>query len=280
MREINVFEITELTANLCEKANLFLPDKMQELIDSLAEKEESPLCKSVLRDISANADCARELGVPICQDTGMAVIFLEIGQDVHFIGGDLYKAINDGVEKGYVNGKLRLSIVADPLKRVNTNTNTPAIIHTSIVSGDKVRLTVAPKGFGSENMSGIKMFTPSANAEDIINYIVSVADKAGSNPCPPITVGVGIGGDFEYSALLAKKALCRDFRLRNTDPFYAEMEEKCREEINALGIGAQGFGGTQTCLYVNIEQFPTHIAGLPVAVNIGCHVTRHMEAVI
>lgn len=280
MREIAVSEITELTARLCEQANLFLPDKMRELIDDMAEKEESPLCKSVLRDISANADCARELGVPICQDTGMAVIFLEIGQEVHFVGGDLYKAINDGVEKGYVNGKLRLSVVSDPLKRVNTNTNTPAIIHTSIVSGDKVRLTVAPKGFGSENMSGIKMFTPSAGAEDIINYVVSVADKAGSNPCPPITVGVGIGGDFEYSAVLAKKALCRDFRVRNSDPFYAEMEEKCKEGINALGIGAQGFGGTQTCLYVNIEQYPTHIAGLPVAVNIGCHVTRHMEAVI
>lgn len=280
MREISVSEITELTARLCEEANLFLPDKMQELIDDMAQKEESPLCKSVLRDISANADCARELGVPICQDTGMAVIFLEIGQEVHFVGGDLYKAINNGVEKGYVDGKLRLSVVADPLKRVNTNTNTPAIIHTSIVSGDKVRITVAPKGFGSENMSGIKMFTPSADAEDIINYIVSVADKAGSNPCPPITVGVGIGGDFEYSALLAKKALCRDFRIRNSDPFYAAMEERCKDEINALGIGAQGFGGTQTCLYVNIEQFPTHIAGLPVAVNIGCHVTRHIEAVV
>ncbi len=280
MREINVSEITELTARLCEEANLFLPDKMQELIDDMAQKEESPLCKSVLRDISANADCARELGVPICQDTGMAVIFLEIGQDVHFVGGDLYKAINDGVEKGYVDGKLRLSVVADPLKRVNTNTNTPAIIHTSIVSGDKVRITVAPKGFGSENMSGIKMFTPSADSEDIIKYIVSVADKAGSNPCPPITVGVGIGGDFEYSALLAKKALCRDFRIRNSDPFYTAMEERCKDEINALGIGAQGFGGTQTCLYVNIEQFPTHIAGLPVAVNIGCHVTRHIEAVV
>ena len=196
------------------------------------------------------------------------------------MGGNLYTAINDGVEKGYVDGKLRLSVVADPLKRVNTNTNTPAIIHTSIVSGDKVRLTVAPKGFGSENMSGIKMFTPSADAEDIIKYIVSVADKAGSNPRPPITVGVGIGGDFEYSALLAKKALCRDFRIRNSDPFYAEMEERCKDGINALGIGAQGFGGTQTCLYVNIEQFPTHIAGLPVAVNIGCHVTRHIEAVV
>lgn len=275
MREIDVSEVKELTARLCEEANLFLPDKMQELISSAAEKEESPLCKSVLKDICDNADCARELGVPICQDTGMAVIFLDVGQEVHFVGGDLYTAINEGVEKGYVEGKLRLSVVADPLKRVNTNTNTPAIIHTKIVSGDKVRITVAPKGFGSENMSGMKMFTPSATKEDIINYVISVADKAGSNPCPPITVGVGIGGDFEYAAYLAKKALCRDFRVRNADPLYAEMEEKCLEGINRLGIGAQGFGGTQTALYVNIEQFPTHIAGLPVAVNIGCHVTRH-----
>lgn len=275
MREIDVSMIKELTARLCEEANLFLPDKMQELISSEAEKEESPLCKSVLKDICDNADCARELGVPICQDTGMAVIFLDVGQEVHFVGGDLYTAINDGVEKGYVEGKLRLSVVSDPLKRVNTNTNTPAIIHTRIVSGDRVKMTVAPKGFGSENMSGMKMFTPSASKEDIIDYVISVADKAGSNPCPPITVGVGIGGDFEYAAFLAKKALCRDFRVRNADPLYAEMEEKCLEGINRLGIGAQGFGGTQTALYVNIEQFPTHIAGLPVAVNIGCHVTRH-----
>lgn len=280
MREINVSEIRDTVARLCEEANLFLPDGMQELINDAAEKEESALCKSVLKDISDNADCAKELGVPICQDTGMAVIFLEIGQEVHFCGGDLYKAVNDGVEKGYVNGKLRLSVVSDPLTRVNTNTNTPAIIHTSIVSGDKVRITAAPKGFGSENMSGMRMFTPSATKEDIISYVVSVADKAGSNPCPPITVGVGIGGDFEYAAFLAKKALCRDFRIRNSDPLYAEMEEQCRDGINALGIGAQGFGGTQTCLYVNIEQFPTHIAGLPVAVNIGCHVTRHKEAEI
>lgn len=280
MREIDVSEVKELTARLCEEANLFLPDKMQELISSAAEKEESPLCKSVLKDICDNADCARELGVPICQDTGMAVIFLDVGQEVHFVGGDLYTAINEGVEKGYVEGKLRLSVVADPLKRVNTNTNTPAIIHTKIVSGDKVKITVAPKGFGSENMSGMKMFTPSATKEDIIDYVISVADKAGSNPCPPITVGVGIGGDFEYAAFLAKKALCRDFRVRNADPLYAEMEEKCLEGINRLGIGAQGFGGTQTALYVNIEQFPTHIAGLPVAVNIGCHVTRHKEGEI
>lgn len=280
MREIDVNVIKEKVAALCEEANLFLPEGMQDLIKDMAEREKSPLCKSVLSDISDNADCARKLNVPICQDTGMAVIFLEIGQEVHFVGGDLYAAINSGVEKGYVEGKLRLSVVADPLKRVNTNTNTPAIIHTSIVSGDKVNITVAPKGFGSENMSGMKMFTPSATEEDIISYVISVADKAGSNPCPPITVGVGIGGDFEYAAFLAKKALCRDFRVRNSDPLYAEMEEKCLEGINKLGIGAQGFGGTQTVLYVNIEQFPTHIAGLPVAVNIGCHVTRHKEIVI
>lgn len=280
MREIDVSVIKEKVAALCEEANLFLPKGMQDLIKAAAEKEESPLCKSVLGDISDNADCAEELNVPICQDTGMAVIFLEIGQEVHFVGGDLYAAINSGVEKGYVEGKLRLSVVADPLKRVNTNTNTPAIIHTSIVRGDAVHITVAPKGFGSENMSGMKMFTPAATKEDIINYVISVADKAGSNPCPPITIGVGIGGDFEYAAFLAKKALCRDFRVRNSDPLYAEMEEKCLEGINRLGIGAQGFGGTQTALYVNIEQFPTHIAGLPVAVNIGCHVTRHKEIVI
>ena len=280
MKEIEVGLVRDTVAKLCEEANLFLPEGMQELIGQAAEREESPLCKNVLNDLCANADCAKELGVPICQDTGMAVIFLEIGQEVHFVGGELYKAVNEGVAKGYIEGKLRLSVVKDPLKRVNTNDNTPAIIHTVITSGDKLRITVAPKGFGSENMSAMKMFTPSATAEDIVDFVVSVADKAGSNPCPPITVGVGIGGDFEYAALLAKKALCRDFRVRNGDPFYAEMEQKCLEGINQLGIGAQGFGGTQTALYVNIETFPTHIAGLPVAVNIGCHVTRHKETVL
>ena len=279
-REIEVSLVRDAVARLCEEANLFLPEGMQELIEQAADKEESPLCKNVLRDLCANADCARELGVPICQDTGMAVIFLEIGQDVHFTGGDLYKAINEGVAKGYIDGKLRLSVVGDPLRRVNTNDNTPAIIHTTIASGDKVHITVAPKGFGSENMSGMKMFTPSAHPDDIVDFVVSVADRAGSNPCPPITVGVGIGGDFEYAALLAKRALCRDFRLRNPDPFYADMERTCLDKINRLGIGAQGFGGTQTALYVNVEAFPTHIAGLPVAVNIGCHVTRHKETVL
>lgn len=280
MREIDVSTVKETVARLCEEANLFLPEGMQELIKAAAEKEESPLCKSVLNDISDNADCAKELNIPICQDTGMAVIFIDIGQEIHFVGGDLYTAINGGVEKGYVEGKLRLSVVRDPLQRVNTDTNTPAIIHTRIIPGDKLHITVAPKGFGSENMSRTKMFTPSAAREDIIKYIASVADRAGSNPCPPITVGVGIGGDFEYAAYLSKKALCRDFRQRNSDPFYAEMEQEALNAINALGIGAQGFGGTQTCLYVNIEQFPTHIAGLPVAVNIGCHVTRHKSAEI
>ena len=280
MREIEVRVVRDTVARLCEEANLFLPEGMEELIRETADKEESPLCRNVLADLCANADCAKELGVPICQDTGMAVIFLEIGQDVHFTGGDLYSAINEGVAKGYIDGKLRLSVVGDPLKRVNTNDNTPAIIHTTIVSGDKVHITVAPKGFGSENMSAMKMFTPSATADGIVDFVVSVADKAGSNPCPPITVGVGIGGDFEYAALLAKRALCRDFRVRNGDPFYAELERKCLEGINELGIGAQGFGGTQTALYVNIEQYPTHIAGLPVAVNIGCHVTRHKEEII
>lgn len=280
MREINVEVVKNVVAELCEKANLHLPESLRKEIEASAQKEESPLCKDVMGDLIRNIECANELNVPICQDTGMAVIFLEIGQEVHFTGGDLYAAINEGVAKGYVDGKLRLSVVKDPLRRVNTNNNTPAIIHTTIVSGDKVKLMVAPKGFGSENMSRMKMFTPSATADDIIDFVVETVSVAGSNPCPPITVGVGIGGDFEYAALLAKKALCRDISVKNPDEFYSEMEQKMLDKINLLGIGAQGFGGTVTALYVNIEQFPTHIAGLPVAVNIGCHVTRHCEAEI
>lgn len=280
MREIDISAVKKTVAKLCEEANLFLPDGMKNLIESAAQREKSPLCKSVLKDICDNAACAKELNIPICQDTGMAVIFLEIGQEIYFVGGDLYGAINEGVEKGYVEGKLRLSVVSDPISRINTNTNTPAIIHTEIVPGDKLKITVAPKGFGSENMSRMKMFTPHAVKEDIIDFIVDTADKAGSNPCPPITVGVGVGGDFEYAAYLSKKALCRDFRIRNSDPLYAQMEIDALNRINALGIGAQGFGGTETCLYVNIEQFPTHIAGLPVAVNIGCHATRHKHKIL
>lgn len=277
MREIDVKVITEKISELCIKANLYLPEGMKEKISSCIDCEKSQLCREVLSDIVRNIDCAKEMEVPICQDTGMAVIFIDIGQEVHFVGGSLEKAINEGVAKGYVEGKLRLSVVEDPLMRKNTDNNTPAIIHTRIVEGDKVHIMVAPKGFGSENMSAVKMFTPSATAEDIIDFVVDTVSRAGSNPCPPITVGVGIGGDFEYSAILAKKALCRDLNYRNENPFYADMEQKMLDKINKLGIGSQGFGGTVTALYVNIEQYPTHIAGLPVAVNIGCHVTRHAE---
>lgn len=281
MREINASLITETVSRLCIDANLHLPCGMRECITSCIDKEESDLGKSVLSDIVDNIDCAAELSVPICQDTGMAVIFAEIGQDVHIVGGLFEDAVNAGVADGYIKGRLRLSIVADPfLDRKNTNNNTPAVIHTRIVEGDKITLTVAPKGFGSENMSRLKMFTPSATREDIVGFVTETVSLAGSNPCPPIVVGVGIGGDFEYSAYLAKKALCRDLSLRNPDPEYAALEQEMLDSINRLGIGSQGFGGTVTALYVNIEKSATHIAGLPVAVNIGCHVTRHAHAVI
>lgn len=280
MREIDVAVIREAVAELCCEANLKLPCMMREKIESCIPLEESPVCKEVLGDIVSNIDCADELGVPICQDTGMAVIFLEVGQDVHFTGGSLTEAINEGVAKGYVEGKLRLSVVKDPLRRVNTGNNTPAVLHTFITEGDKVKITVAPKGFGSENMSKMKMFTPSATVDDIVAFVTETVNVAGSNPCPPIVVGVGLGGDFEQCAFLSKKALCRDLRERNPDPFYAELEERMLTEINKTGIGSQGFGGTVTALYVNIEAAPTHIAGLPAAVNIGCHVTRHKERII
>lgn len=280
MREIKASEITEAVAELCVKANLRLPETTRHCIECAQAKEESAVCRGVLGDLIDNLECADKLGVPICQDTGMAVIFAEVGQDVHITGGAFEDAVNAGVAKGYVEGRLRLSIVGDPLERVNTNNNTPAVIHTRIVEGDKITLTAAPKGFGSENMSRLKMFTPSAAEDDIIAFVKETASLAGSNPCPPIIVGVGIGGDFEYSALLAKKALCRDVAVRNPEKRYADMEQKMLEEINKLGIGSQGFGGTVTALCVNIEKSATHIAGLPVAVNIGCHVTRHAHAVI
>ncbi len=280
MREIEAKEITSAAAQLCVEANLRLPCGMRECIEHARACEESELCRSVLGDITDNLDCAEQLSVPICQDTGMAVIFAEIGQDVHITGGDFEEAVNRGVAEGYVNGRLRLSIVRDPLDRVNTGDNTPALIHTRIVPGDKIKLTVAPKGFGSENMSRLKMFTPSAAKEDIVKFVVETVSIAGSNPCPPIVVGVGIGSDFEGCALLAKKALCRDLRVRHAEKFYSDLENEMLTEINKLGIGSQGFGGTQTALYVNIEKAPTHIAGLPVAVNIGCHVTRHAERIL
>ncbi len=280
MREINVSEITDAVAKLCIKANLCLPKELEDLIKSSKKKEESTVGKNVFCDLLDNIDVAAKENIPICQDTGMAIVFAEIGQDVHIVGGSFEEAVNKGVAEGYTKGLLRKSIVSDPLERVNTNDNTPAVIHTKIVMGDKIKLTVAPKGFGSENMSALKMMTPSATDEDIIAFVTEVVSKAGSNPCPPIVVGVGIGGDFEYCAYLAKLALCRDVSVRNPKERYAGLEAKMLESINKLGIGPQGFGGTVTALAVNIEESATHIAGLPIAVNIGCHVTRHASGVI
>ena len=280
MKEIDVSIIKERVASLCIKANKRLTPDLVNAIKMATKTEIDPLAKSIMSDIELNLEAADEMSLPICQDTGMAVVFLEIGQDVHFVGGSLEGAVNDGVRKGYTDGLLRKSVVADPIRRVNTNDNTPAIIHTRIVDGDNVKITVAPKGFGSENMSGIRMLTPAATREDIISAVVDIVKTAGSNPCPPMVIGVGIGGDFEYAAILAKRALCRSGDERNSDPYYAEMEVDMLSSVNALGIGPQGFGGKTTALYVNIESFATHIAGLPVAVNIGCHVTRHATEIL
>ncbi len=280
MREINVNIITDAVAKLCEDANKILPCDLVELIESSAENENNSLAKSVMKDISDNITAARELDIPVCQDCGMAVIFINVGQDVHFIGGSLEQAINEGVRRGYKDGFLRCSVVSDPLIRINTGDNTPAVIHTKIVDGDKVEITVAPKGFGSENMSQLKMFTPAATREDITEYILDCVVKAGGNPCPPIVLGIGIGGDFEQCALLAKKALCRSVSTRNENEYYRDMEKEILSLVNCLNIGPQGFGGKTTALAVNIETAPTHIAGLPVSVNFGCHVTRHKTVTI
>ena len=277
MREINVSEVEKIVSELCIKANRKLPCSLVEKIKNSPDGEKSPTGREVLCDLVRNIEAAESENIAVCQDTGMAVIFLDIGQDVHFVGGSLYEAVNKGVSKGYTEGYLRCSVVSDPLERVNTGDNTPAVIHTRIVDGDKVHISVCPKGFGSENMSKLKMFTPSATIEDIENFVVEVASVAGSNPCPPMVIGVGIGGDFEQCAYLAKKALCRDISIKNEKKLYSDMEERILEKVNKLGIGPQGFGGTTTALSVAIEQAPTHIAGLPVAVNIGCHVTRHAE---
>lgn len=275
MREISCREITKVIKELCISTNKILPDDLVNCISVGFETEDKDLPKSVMKDLLENLKCAKELDIPICQDTGMAVVFAEIGQDVHIVDGSFEKAVNEGVHQGYCDGLLRKSVVADPIHRVNTNDNTPAIIHTRIVDGDKIKLTVAPKGFGSENMSRIKMFTPSATKDDIVDFVVETVKIAGGNPCPPIVLGVGIGGDFEQCALLSKKALCRDVSLHNENDFYAELEREMLVKVNETGVGPQGFGGKTTALAVNIETAPTHIAGLPVAVNVGCHVTRH-----
>lgn len=280
MREIDLSLITQAVKEGCIKANKILPCDLECKIRESACTEENELPRSVMECLADNIDAAAALDLPVCQDTGMAVIFFEIGQDVHFTGGSFEDAVNEGVAQGYTEGLLRKSIVGDPLKRVNTNDNTPAVIHTRIVPGDNVKITVAPKGFGSENMSRIKMFTPSATREDIINFVIETVSAAGSNPCPPVVLGIGIGGDFEKCAVLSKQALCRSVSQSNSDEYYAEMEKEILERINGLGIGPQGFGGKTTALSVAIEQYPTHIAGLPVAVNVGCHVTRHTTVTI
>ena len=275
MREIDLKELTLKICEACIEANRHLPLSLEEKIRAGVSAETEEMPASVMRSLADNIDAASELCLPICQDTGMAVVFAEIGQDVHFTGGSFESAVNEGVALGYTKGLLRKSVVSDPLKRENTGDNTPAVIHTSIVPGDRVRVTVAPKGFGSENMSRLKMFTPSATREDIIDFVVETAVVAGSNPCPPVVLGIGIGGDFEKCALLAKKALCRDVNIKNSDEYYAQMEKEILEKVNKTGIGPQGFGGITTALAAAIETYPTQIAGLPVAVNVGCHVTRH-----
>lgn len=281
LREIDVKAISKAVEELCIKANKILPSDLADTIGKCRSCESNLLAQSVLGDIEKNLNAAKELDIPICQDTGMAVVFLDIGQDVHSVGGSLYDAVNEGVHNGYVNGYLRCSVVGDPLRRVNTKDNTPAVIHTHIVDGDKVKITVAPKGFGSENMSCLKMMTPARGREDIIEYVLSCVRTAGGNPCPPIVLGIGIGGDFEQCAYLAKKALCRSVSNKNPDEFYAQMESEILERINAeTNVGPMGFGGDTTALSVAIETAPTHIAGLPVAVNFGCHVTRHASITI
>lgn len=275
---IHVDRITQTVSELCIRANKVLPRDIERKINAAGKNETCDLARSVLSDLERNIEAAREYDLPICQDTGMAVVFLEIGQDVHFTGGLLYDAVNEGVRQGYEKGLLRKSVVGDPLRRVNTDDNTPAVIHTVVTGGDSVKITVAPKGFGSENMSGIKMLTPFDGREGVVNAVLEIVKKASNNPCPPMVVGVGIGGDFEQCALLSKLALCRSTEERNPDRYYRALEDELLEKINLLDIGPQGFGGKTTALAVNIETAPTHIAGLPLAVNIGCHVTRHASA--
>lgn len=275
MRRIDAKTVSKAVEEAFLEANMLLPDDLEALVRESFENECSPIARDALGVIADNLDEARKYGIPICQDTGMAILMVEIGNEV-FFDGDLEKAINEGVSRAYFDGKLRCSVVSDPLfDRKNTENNTPAIIYTRMVKGDKIRLTALPKGFGSENKSRIRMFNPSATPEDIVGFVVETVSLAGSMPCPPLVVGVGIGGSFDYAAFLSKKALARDVSERNKDPRYAELEEKMLDRINSLGIGPQGFGGKTTALAVNIEQYPTHIAGLPVAVNISCHVTRH-----
>ncbi|MBQ9961454.1 MAG: fumarate hydratase [Firmicutes bacterium] len=279
MREIKAEQITKTVRDLCIEANCHLPADIKDRIALCSTEEPFPIAQNILDKIIENFNIADNDIVPVCQDTGLALVFLEIGQDVH-ISGDLAEAVNEGVRQGYTEGYLRKSCVKDPLDRVNTGDNTPAMIYTDLVPGEKVKITVAPKGFGSENMSQIKMLKPSDGLEGVKDFIIKVVEEAGPNPCPPIVVGVGLGGTFDKAAYLAKKALMRSVDERHANPFYADLEEELLEKINGLGIGPQGFGGKTTALAVNIETMATHIAGLPCAVNINCHVTRHKTVVL
>lgn len=280
MREVNVSIITDNIKEMCIEANHFLTDDMKNVFENAVKNEESALGKQVLGQLEENLKVAGEDMIPICQDTGMAVVFINVGQDVHLTGGDITDAINEGVRRGYVEGYLRKSVVKDPIYRENTKDNTPAVIHFNIVPGDKVGITVAPKGFGSENMSRVFMLKPADGIEGVKEAILTAVKDAGPNACPPMVVGVGIGGTFEKCAYLAKKALTRDLNEESPVEYVRDLEKEMLEKINKLGIGPGGLGGTQTALAINIETYPTHIAGLPVAVNICCHVNRHSHRVI
>ena len=275
MREVNVDKVTENIKEMCIEANHFLTDDMKKVFKNAVVSEKSPLGKQVLNQLNENLDIAANDMIPICQDTGMAVVFINVGQDVHFTGGNITDAINEGVRQGYIEGFLRKSVVNDPIIRENTKDNTPAVIHYNIVPGDKVDITVAPKGFGSENMSRVFMLKPADGIEGVKDAILTAVKDAGPNACPPMVIGVGIGGTFEKCALLAKKALTRNVEEESSVPYVRELEKEMLEKINKLGIGPGGLGGTQTALAINIETYPTHIAGLPVAVNMCCHVNRH-----
>ena len=279
VREIDVSEISAAVERLAAEANCFLPADVRRALESAREKEQSPLCRDILGDILKNADIAAARQMPICQDTGLAVFFVELGQDVHITGGDFQSAMDAGVARGYTKNYLRKSSQDNVLgERVNRGDNTPAICHIELVPGDRLKITVCPKGGGSENMSAVGMLTPSQGRSGVKKFIVDTVERAGSNPCPPIIIGCAVGGTMEQAALLAKKALMRPLDTRNPDPFYADLEKEMLEKVNALGIGPQGFGGRTTCLGLSIETAPTHVAGLPVAVNVSCHVTRRASA--
>lgn len=280
MREINVKLIEETIKRLCIEANYYIGEDIKDELNRSSIKEDYPLAKEILKNIIENEKIARNERVPICQDTGMACVFLEIGQDVHIVGGNLEDSINEGVRKGYEEGYLRKSVVKDPIERINTKDNTPAVIYYEIVKGSNIKIKLAPKGFGSENMSKIGMLKPSDGIDGVKRFILDTVKQAGPNPCPPMVIGVGIGGTFDKAAYLAKKALLKPIDYINESDYYKALEEELLKDINSLGIGPQGFGGLTTALGINILTYPTHIAGLPVAVNISCHATRHKEAIL